>query len=140
MEPYDENQINAADTIIRRVDPVQHIVPDHNLKCQRVSSKLFSPSSERNGGMSVDIEGLIDEAGLNARNYVTTPKYTGSVAFNAGAARAVALRIGYDPIPGNPYHGEVWGQDRPNRFKSYQKRELANASKWYVEIPGVVIV
>ena len=101
MEPYDEDQIGADDTVIRRIDPEQHVVWDDNLDCKRVSSKAFSPSSEPNGGMSVDIESLIVQAGEDPKEYVTTPKYTGSVAFSAGAARDLRLRVGYHPVPEN---------------------------------------
>lgn len=140
VEPYDEFEIEADDSIIRRVNPSQHVVPDENTGRQRTSSKLFSPSSKPNGGMSVDILKLIENAGLNAQEFVTTPVYTGSVYFSAGSARAVGLRVGYDSIPDNSYHGEVWGSvDRPNKFTSIHKRALANASRWFVKLPGVEI-
>jgi hypothetical protein len=137
MEPYDEKAIAPDDLIIRRIDPFQHIVTDENRKCRRISSKAFSPST--NGGMSVDIEKLILAAGLDPRQYVTTPKYIGSVAFSAGSARAAKLFVGYDPLPENPFHGEVWGNPRPDRFTGTQKKKLAAASEWYVQIPGVEI-
>ena len=78
--------------------------------------------------------------GVDPRQYVTTPVFTGSVAFSAGAARALGLLVGYDPVPTNPYHGEVWGGSRPNRFSQRQKKGLAEASRWYVELDGVDIV
>jgi hypothetical protein len=137
MEPYDEAQITGEDTIIRRINPQQHIVWDENRGRFRISSKVFSPSSEPNGGMSVDIERLMLADGLDPREYVTTPVFTGSVAFSAGAARALGLIVGYDPIPTNPYHGEVWGADRPNRFSRQQRKGLAVASRWYVELDDV---
>lgn len=139
MEPYDEPEIEAAETLIRRIDRTQHVVRDENFNCERISTKAFSPSSEPNGGMSVDIKRLIEQAGLDAREYVTTPKYIGSVAFSAGAARDENLLVGYDPSPDNPYHGEVWGENRPNRFTRAQKNALLAASVWFVEIPGVEI-
>lgn len=140
MEPYDENQIDASDTIIRRINPQQHVVWDENRGCSRISSKAFSPSSGSNDGMSVDIEQLMLSDGVDPRQYVTTPVFTGSVAFSAGAARAWGLMVGYDPLWTNPYHGEVWGGSRPNRFSQRQKRGLAEASRWYVELDGVDVV
>ena len=53
--------------------------------------------------------------------------------------------IGYDPIEGtaefpeNPYHGEVWGSARPNKFTNPQKKAIQSASEWFVEIPGVAV-
>lgn len=89
--------------------------------------------------MSVDIERLIVDAGLNPREYVRTPKYIGSVAFPVSAARDAKLLVGYDPLPDNPHHGEVWGNDRPNRFTRPQQKALNGACTWYVEIPDVEI-
>ncbi|MHB1511924.1 hypothetical protein [Acidiferrobacter sp.] len=144
---YDETRIKNEDFIIRRVDPVQHVVPDENTGGQRTSTKLFSPSSTPSFGMSVDIPKLMEEANVDAKKFVTTPVYTGSVRFKAQAARAVGLRIGYDPIkdvPGvedNPYHGEVWAasSEKPNKFSRGQKKALVEASEWFVELPGVQI-
>lgn len=140
MEPYDEPEILADDAIIRRIDPSQHVVFDENANCNRVSTKAFSPSSGPNEGMSVDLERLISAAGLDAQKFVTTPKYIGSVVFNTGSARAAELLVGYDPLPENPYHGQVWGQNRPNRFSRTQKTALMEASEWFVELPGVEIL
>lgn len=137
IEPYDENQIEADDTIIRRINPVQHLVDNHNTGTKRVSTKAFSPSSEENGGMSVDIEKLILEDGQEPKQFVTTPTFTGSVSFSAKEIRDLNLRIGYDPRPENPYHGEVWGERRPNRFSKGQKNTLLSTAKWYVKLDNV---
>lgn len=136
-EPYDEDQIKADDIIIRRINPVQHVVWDDNRGRYRVSSKAFTPSSGQNHGMSVDVEALIVADGHDPKEYVTTPIFTGSVAFSAVAARALDLILGFDPIPENPYHGEVWGNCRPNRFSKRQKDGLKAASAWYVELEDV---
>lgn len=137
MEPYDDEKIEASHTIIRRINPIQHVVWDKNRDCRRVSSKAFTPSSGENGGMSVDLEAMIVEDGVDPREYVITPDFTGSVAFSADDARALDLWIGCDPLPNNPYHGEVWGSSRPNRFTKTQKKGLQTASTWYVPIGGV---
>ncbi len=86
----------------------------------------------------MDIEALTSAAGKDPEVYVTTPTFNGSVAFSAAEVRNLELRIGYDPVPQNPYHGEVWGRsDRPGRFTGTQVRGLALAARWYVEISGV---
>jgi hypothetical protein len=138
-EPYDEPEIENNDVIIRRVNPAQHVVPDETTGKLRTSSKLFSPSSGPKGGMSVDLLRLMEAGGINAREFVTTPVFTGSVCFSADAARTAGLRVGYDPVEGNPYHGEVWGSERQSSFTRPQKRLLAAASTWFVELPGVEI-
>lgn len=138
-QPYDEPELTAEDTLIRRVDPNYHLVWDDNLQCTRISSKLFSPSSGQNGGMSVDVEKLIVADGHNPMAYVTTPKYMGSVSLTVGLIRDSNLQVGYTPTTDNPYHADVWGTNRPNRFTGSQKRELMNSCCWYVEIDGVCL-
>lgn len=140
VAPYDDDNVTNNDVIIRRVNPDQHIVFNENTQTMQLSSKLFSPSSELNGGMSVDLLRLIEEAGRDAKEFVTTPIFTGSVCFIAGSARAAGLRVGGEPLPDNPFHGEIWGNpNRPNKFTRKQKNALINASKWFVQIPDVSI-
>ena len=136
--PYDEPEIEPDDIIIRRINPSQHVIFDSNRGCDRISTKAYTPSSEQYGGMSVDIESLILSASLIPQNFVTNPIFTGAVYFSAQIIRSFGLRIGYDPIPGNPYHGEVWGPaEKPNKFTGSQKVRLAESASWYVAIPNV---
>ncbi len=137
VAPYDEGDISPDDCIIRRINPEQHVVWDDNLDKRRVSSKAFTPSSGTDGGMSVDIENKIIGANEDPKEYVTTPVFTGSVHFLASAIRELDLWIGYDPLPDNPHHGEVWGNPRPNRFKSSQKNGLHRLAQWYVALENV---
>ncbi|MGK9042774.1 hypothetical protein KXS05_20605 [Rhizobium sp. SA279] len=137
--PHDHEEIDNDDFLIRRIDPRQHIVQDDNLNCRRLSSKAFQPSSEDGGGMSVDIEKLILADGIDPATYVTSPKYVGSIRFSAEAARSASLLVGYDPLSDNPYHGEVWGENKPNRFSRTQQRAICTASNWLVQIPNVEI-
>jgi hypothetical protein len=84
--------------------------------------------------MSVDIESFIIAAGYNPQTFVTTPVWIGSVFFEVGVLRANALQVGYDPIPSNDCHGEVWGA----RTRS-QWRWLQEQASWFLQIPGVEI-
>ncbi|WP_300395131.1 hypothetical protein [Henriciella sp.] len=139
MQPYDENEIEADDIIIRRIDPNEHIVPDDNTGGERISSKAFSASSGDEGGMSVDVEKLIVADGVEPMDFVTTPRFTGSVYFIAESIRERELMIGYEPIEGNPYHGEVWRSPNGGRFTRAQKKALRETAEWYVELPGVAL-
>ncbi|GER04185.1 hypothetical protein JCM17846_18670 [Iodidimonas nitroreducens] len=89
--------------------------------------------------MSVDLEARIRAEGHDPKIYVTTPVFTGSVFFKACDVRALALWIGYDPLPDNPSHGEVWGSPRPNRFRRDQVSGLQQTAKWYVSLQDVEI-
>lgn len=144
LGPYDEEEISAADVIIRRVSS-HHVVPDDNgeVRRWRISSGLYSKSSGRKAGMSVDIEALIQKDGLNPQEYVITPDFQGAVSFTAGTIRALDLMVGYHPIanvpnvPDNPYHGEVWQKEEARKFTGVQERGLRVAAQWYVAIEGV---
>lgn len=137
--PYDESAINAADQIIRRINPQYHVVPDENRQCMRISSKAYSPSSGQNEGMSIDVERLIIAAGMLPRQYVIDPVFTGAVSFSASQVRSLGLWVGLEPISENPFHGQVWSAafERHNKFTKTQKDGLAVAAAWYVALPGV---
>jgi len=139
VDPYDEPRIGGYDVIIRRISPDQHVVWDDNRQVRRVSSKAYTKSTGLAEGMSVDIEALIVTAGIDPKDFVTTPVYAGSVAFSGQSIRSLNLWIGYDSLPGNPYHGQVWTTEPKKKFTESQKSGLANAAAWYVEIPGVEI-
>ncbi|MBV8568258.1 MAG: hypothetical protein JO366_19875 [Methylobacteriaceae bacterium] len=94
----------------------------------------FQPSSHGNKGMSIDIEVLILEAQLDPKSFVTKPPFIGSVWFTARTLRNETLKVGYDPLEDNPYHGEVWGN-----FTVSRKKRLLEAARWYVEIDGVAL-
>ena len=142
VEPYDEQEIHGADTIIRRV-PDQQIVWDDNRGRHRVSSGLFEKSSDPRGGMSVDIEALMLKDAIDPTEYVTTPVFRGAVSMSAESIRALDLMIGYEPIadePGiddNPYHGEVWRKEEARKFTGAQRKGLRDAAEWYVELVDV---
>lgn len=130
--PHDDETILPNDLIIRRINPDQHMVMVQNEGRRRLSSKAFSPSSGEHGGMSVDAEKLIRERGQDPHVFVTTPVFTCSVWFTARTIRELGLMIGYEPIPENYAHAEVWGGTRPNRFTGSQQRSLREQAQWYV--------
>jgi hypothetical protein len=132
--PHDHQDIAEDDGIIRRISD-EHIVSASRPGTRRISSMAFKGSSDAPGGMSVDIESLIIEAGQNPREFVTTLRFMGSVYFKAGFLRSVGLLVGYDPLPENAAHGEVWGN-----FSRGVQRHLRAAAIWYVEIDGVSLV
>jgi len=133
--PHDHEGIDSTDGIIRRITD-QHIVEDAQGR-KRLSSMAFNPSSGPQGGMSVDLQAQIEEAGLNCREFIntTTPQCTGAVRFQAGALRGENLQVGFSPLPTNPYHGEVWG----NFTDAMKRRILPSLASWFMEIEGVSI-
>jgi hypothetical protein len=101
---------------------------------RRVSSIAFQPSSNaQGGGLSVDLQQEIEALGKNAVQFVTTPRWIGSVRFAAKQLRNEGFIVGYNPLPpDNPHHGEVWGQ-----FSTGKKKQLLRMAEWFVRIPGV---
>ncbi len=126
--PHDHAGIEAGDGVLRRVSPL-FMVDDPKVQGKRLSTQAFRPSNN-GGGMSVDLQRLIEEAGLDPKQYVLSPPWVGAVRFKAGALRGVGLMVGYDPLPlDNPYHGEVWG-----RFSKAVQNRLLNLAEWFVNI------
>lgn len=132
--PHDHGEILDTHGIIRRISE-EHLVDDD--KCptgRRISTMLFRASSEPNGGMSVDLQNEIEKSGQDAKCYVTTPRFYGSVRLHAGQFRREGFLVGVDPLPTNAYHGEVWGN-----FSKGKQRRLLGLCDWFVPIPGVFL-
>lgn len=129
--PHDHPGIDNADGVIRRISP-HHIIFDPKVGGQKISTMVFEPSSGINGGVSVDLQRQIEEADLVARDYVSEPPWLGSVRFTAGTLRNEGLQVGYDPVPENQHHGEIWGN-----FTKGKKKQLLRLATWFVEMEGV---
>lgn len=133
VEPHDHVGIQAEDGILRRVSR-QLVVFDPKIGRERLSSMAFKASTGSNAGMSVDLQRQIEEVGLDAHLYVTTPQWVGSLRFAAGALRSEDFLVGFDPLPDNPHHGEVWGI-----FSKLKQKRLCELCQWFVPIDGVSI-
>jgi hypothetical protein len=126
--PHDHAGILPEDGVIRRISP-HHLVYDAKVQGKRPSSMAFKPSTGERGGMSVDLQKLIEEAGLDPKSYILSPPWIGAVWFTAGSLRAEGLMVGYDPDLDNPYHGQVWGT-----FTSKTPKRLAALAAEFVPI------
>ena len=131
--PHDHQGIGATDGLIRRVHNLQ-TVHDEKINGRRLSSLVFKASSDANAGMSVDLQTQIEEAGLDTKLYVTTPKWVGSIRFTAGDVRGLCFQVGYSPTLDNPHHGEVWG-----KYTNERQKKLRACCTWLVPIKGVEI-
>lgn len=137
--------ISDVEVAIRRLNPEYCKAWDDDRQCYRLSTAAFSTSREPPHGMSIDFADLIIAAGKTPREVVTNPRFSGSVTFTVGQARAAELSVCRDPLsatatePENPFHGEVWGS-APNKISRGQQNALLRACQWLVELPDVVIV
>lgn len=134
VEPHDHPGIRPDDGVIRRVSH-QYVVRDKDGR-SRLSTMAFQPSSPaRGGGLSVDLQNEIEESGRDAMDFVTSPRWIGSVRFTAQQLRGEGFSVGFNPIPPeNPFHGEVWGN-----FSNGKKKQLLRLARWFVLIPDVAL-
>ena len=134
VQAHDHPDVKDDHVIIRKISD-QHVINDPKVEGgRRISSAAVNASTSGSKGMSVDLEALIISAGYDPYQHVTTPKWIGSIQFTAQTLRALAYQVGQDPLPENPFHGEVWGA-----FTKPRQKQLLKSSKWYVEIPQVVL-
>ena len=137
MKPFDDPKIKSDDMIIRGIHE-SHLTIDHDGQ-KILSSAAFSQSSEDDGGMSVYIESLIIKDGYNTQKHIMkSGEYRGAVYLNVGDVRAENLQVGHTPLPGNPYHGEVWGKSKI-KYNRKTRQRLKAKCKWCVKIPNVSI-
>ncbi|KRE02623.1 hypothetical protein ASE61_15205 [Bosea sp. Root670] len=87
------------------------------------------------GGMSVDLEPSIIEAGTDPREHVTSPKWIASVRFTVEQLRSLELQVGFDPQADNPHHGQAWGA-----FPGGKRKRLAAAAAWFVPLDDVDLI
>ena len=136
--PLDHDEVVTGATLIRRISEEQTVVVDGR---KRISSIAYRGSSDPGGSMSIDIEPFIVSDAIDPREWVTSPRWIGSVQFECRFIRALNLKVGYDPIPppsnlpANPYHGGVWGN-----FSKPVQRQMQQSAAWFVEIADVDLI
>lgn len=137
VTPHDHEGISDTDLLIRGVVfAFPQVVPDP--KCvsgQRLSSAVFNQSTDKYKGISVDLQAEIELNGLDPATYVrSNGKWAGAVVIRADSVRQLGGKVGYSPLPGNVYHGEIWGE-MLKRLSA--KNALLRACSWLVPLPGV---
>lgn len=103
----DDGTIPDTACLLRRVHPSQ-VVEDKNVGEFRASSGAFKDQE-----MSVDVEPMLDAAGLNWSFSLRNHPEHSLVRFRAGDARALGQAVVHSPIPDNPAHAEVKGKKSP---------------------------
>jgi hypothetical protein len=101
--PHDDPvTIPSVWTLIRHVHPEQW-----HQDGQRPQSIAFSFSSGGSHSMSVDVEPPMLVAGLAPAHYASLAG-KGAVRITALKARELGMRVGPEPVDGNPHHGGIW--------------------------------
>lgn len=128
-QPFDDPAISDDDGLVRFVPP-WHVIKDDNLGRLRPTSAAFDMSPE-DGCMSVDLEKLLLQASLEpCHGLASRPAGFGAVRLLAGVVRSVQLATFQDPVPENPYHGQIANLVMPGRIARGKKRTLCKSSEW----------
>lgn len=128
--PHDHPELSDADAVVRRISEQQLVT--HSDGKRRIASLAFNPSTTGSKSLSVDLVSLIERDGRDPKEFVTTPRWMGSVKFSVNDFRSREFLVGYEPLADNPYHGGVWGN-----FSNSKRKELSSIAQWFVEIKGV---
>ena len=72
--------------------------------------------------------------------HVSRDHAIGAIAFSVSSFRDRGFLVGYDPLKGNPYHGNVWENvEAGAKLTKGTRKALLREAAWVVEIPGVSI-
>ena len=129
--PHNHPEVMSNHPVVHRVHK-EWTVPDKGVV--RLSSMAFKSSTRgKYPGMSVDLVCHMEDAGIDPKALITKDPLLGSIVFTAGDLRAAGYKVGSEPVDGNLFHGEVWGD-----FK-LADRVLRALAQWYVPLPNVQI-
>jgi hypothetical protein len=125
-------------TLLRHVHPEQWAWNDLT-QSYRPQSNAFMFSTEGSRSMSVDIEPPMLEAGLASTHYAFMIG-KGVVRITTEQARQLGLRVGPEPIQGNPHHGGIWESNPviPKNQLDKHRRTLSRAAELVALPPGGV--
>ena len=133
----DNESFHPDDLLIRQI-VYAHTVPDDNTGHRRVSSKAFSNSRREPGGMSVDIQSLIQKDHEDPKEFIKLNRNGwGSVSFRVEKLYFKEFTIKYCKTDTNDYHGEVWGSKDNYKITRGQRKILHKICDWYIPIPNV---
>lgn len=134
--PYDDPNIADDAGLVRYIDPDHHLAHDKNRGEIRLSSAALSETGRAPyGGMSVDIETMLQNDGVDVETRLPNDDW-GAIRLRCGNLREYNCKVGRDPLPDNPQHGEVWGIDKAKRRKKNKER-LVTDCQWIKKAKGV---
>jgi len=129
MAYTDDESIEDADNLLRRVINPHQVVFDDNLNRKRPSSRAFDNHAD-GSPMSICIEKDLFALGENYESILSnqTKQYSYAIAsFTAGIARENQQIIAREEVEGEFAHGVVCG----NKTRSI-KRNIAKACEWAI--------
>jgi hypothetical protein len=130
--PHDHTALIDSDLLVRLV-PAGWRVPASSGNW-RLASQAFANSSDKYGGCSVLIAKLVEESGATIAEIVRSRGMLGAIAISVREVRSRGLQAGFDPLPDDPHHGQIWG-----KITRGTSNALLVQSAWAVAIPDTVI-
>jgi hypothetical protein len=127
MSPDADDILTSQDVgLLRRIHPEQ-VIEDKNTGQRRPSSAAF-----KDPNLSVDIEPLLQAAGLDWRFSLKDHPSFSLVRFSEQSAKGQGLTVVRKPLPENPAHAEVVGKKTQGKANA-----LRDAAEWvYVAAIG----
>lgn len=124
--PHDDVDIGRSSGLLRYVTPGQ-MVREGSGEDYRPSSAAFSSSSpqlDRYQGMSVDLEAVMQRQGAPLDVRAADDSDIWIYRIETAAVRDMGHLVGSDPLPTNPYHGQVWKSLEGGRLSRGQREQL----------------
>ncbi|GAA5264414.1 hypothetical protein ACOSOMT5_P0837 [Acidiphilium sp. MT5] len=130
------SQLLPEYSVIRTIQAPHHLMLVTDASGEWVlSSAAYSPS--RDGFVSVDLEQLLIEDGLNAKfMYPAVNRSVAAATHTVSALQELNLAAVHDPIAKNWYHGGISGIDRSNRGREI-RRQLAKTASFLIPIDQI---
>lgn len=148
IKPHNDASIPDDSKLLRGVVKQYHVVPDENTGRMRISSAFLEPSTvdrDPYEGLSVDVQAKMDGNGADPTQIMKarvledgTPAFQGVISLKAAAFRTRSFLVGYEPMPGNEYHGAVW-QTAVAKLTKSKRKALLKEAEWFIVIPDTDI-
>src|ERR1700730_3681158 len=138
--PHDDPETVPGEwTLLRHIHPEQW-TRDGRTGAPRPQSIAFAFSTEGSRSMSVDVEPPMLVEGLPPTHYAFRAG-KGVARVTAAKARELDLRVGPEPIRGNPHHGGIWAPNPAIPGNQLDKRRrLLSRSCVVVALPPCGII
>jgi hypothetical protein len=134
VQPHDHPNFGPGRSLIRRIS-AEHIVPDKNRNCDRLSSAVFAYDEPANY-LSCDSATCIEALDKEPADWVMTEGWLGALALPVDRLRQIQnnapTKVGMVPLETNVCHGGVWAKITRGRAN-----DMLRSSAWLVEVPNV---
>ena len=129
---HDHPELHGKYRVFRKV--FQNHLHANRDGSSRLSSQFYKPSTTGTCGLSVDLEQLLVQDGEDVDDFFKDGDCLGVVSFPVEEVRQNDFLVGYEPIPTDIYHGEVW---QPQLKRNTFAKQIKEYASWFIPIEGV---